>query len=71
MNKDSMEFVVYMIHYCANKLNVAPARVYKILKESGCINLYLVPHYEILHTQSSDYIMNDIQMYLQKRGIAL
>ena len=42
MNKDSMEFVVYMIHYYANKRHVSPADVYKKLKESGCIMKYLV-----------------------------
>ena len=71
MNKDSMEFVIYIIHYCANKLNIPPATVYKKLKEADCIGAYLVPHYEILHTQSSEYIMNDIQQYLRKRGVAL
>ncbi len=71
MNKDSMEFVIYMINRCADEWNISPATVYKKLKEAGCIALYLVPHYEILHTQSSEYIMNDIQEYLRKRGVAL
>lgn len=71
MTKDSMEFVIYMIHYCANKLGISPSNVYKKLHESGCIPAYLVPHYEVLHTQSSEYVMNDIQQYLQQRGYAL
>ena len=71
MNKDSMEFVVYMIHYCANKLNITPATVYKKLQEANCIEAYLVPYYDVLHTQSSEYILNDIQQYLKKRGVAL
>ena len=60
-----------MIHYCANKLKFSPADIYKILKKFTCIDSYPVPHYEILHTQSSDYIMNDIQQYLQKLGGSL
>ena len=71
MNKDSMEFVDYMIHYCANKRHASPADVYKKLDEAGCIMKYLVPHYEVLHTQSSEYVMNDIVLYLKGRGIAL
>lgn len=71
MNNDSMEFVIYIIHYCANKLNLSPADIYKKLNESGCILSYLVPHYEVLHTQSCEYIMNDIQLYLKKRGFVL
>ena len=71
MNKESMEFVVYMIHKCANTWGISPAAVYKKLKESGCIHAYLVPHYDVLHTQSSDYVMNDIQQYLQIRGFGV
>ena len=71
MDKDTFSFVIYMIHRCANHWRLSPARVYRILKESGCIQEYLVPHYEVLHTQSSAYVLNDIQQYLQKRGIAV
>ena len=71
MTQSSMEFVVYMIHYCANKWGISPAAVYQLLNESGCIANYLVPHYEVLHTQSSEYILNDIVIYLKRKGIEL
>jgi len=71
MNKDSMAFVVYMIHRCANQWGLSPAAVYRKLKESGCIQSYLVPCYDVLHTQSSDYVLNDIELYLRNRGIAV
>lgn len=71
MNKDSLAFVVYMIHRCANQWGLSPAKVYQMLEESGCIQTYLVPHYEVLHTQSSGYVLEDIQQYLQKRGVAV
>ena len=71
MNKDSLAFVVYMIHRCANQWGLSPAKVYRMLDESGCIQTYLVPHYDVLHTQSSGYVLEDIQQYLQKRGVAV
>lgn len=71
MNKDSMAFVVYMIHRCANQWNLSPAKVYQKLKESGCIQSYLVPNYAVLHTQSSAYVLEDIEQYLKRRGIAV
>ena len=71
MNKNSMEFVIYMIHHCANKFHIPLTTVYKKLKETDCIGGYLVPHYEVLHTQSSEYVIDDIQQYLKKRGVAL
>ena len=71
MNRDSMSFVVYMIHRCANEWGLSPAMVYRKLKESGCIEGYLVPHYGVLHTQSSAYVLEDIEQYLRNRGIAV
>ena len=71
MDRDSMAFVVYMIHRCANQWGLSPAAVYRMLKESGCIEAYLVPHYGVLHTQSSAYILEDIEQYLKNRGIAV
>lgn len=64
MNKESFSFVVYMIHVCANKWNTTPFRVYKKLQSVGCIEGYLVPHYDILHTQGTGYLIDDIKKYL-------
>lgn len=69
MDKESFEFVVYMIHACADKWNLFPSETYRILQESGCIDKYLVPHYDILHTQGTGYIVDDIKEYLSHRGV--
>lgn len=71
MNKESFSFVVYMIHACANRWSKVPSDVYKLLKKSGCIDNYLVPHYDILHTQGTDYIVEDIKEYLEIRGVSV
>lgn len=71
MNQDAFSFIVYMVHELANITNKSPAYIYNKLKNSGCINNYLVPHYDILHTQGSEYIIHDIQMYLKNRGECL
>ncbi len=67
MNKESFSFVIYMIHACADKWGILPSMVYRRLKDTGCIGSYLVPHYEILHTQGTGYIVNDIENYLKVR----
>ncbi len=71
MNQDSFSFAVYMIHACADRWNVSPSRVYMALKKSGCLEYYLVPHYDILHTQSTDYVVEDITEYLQKHEVTV
>ena len=42
-----------------------------LLDESGCIRAYLIPHYDVLHTQSSQYVLEDIEQYLRVRGIVV
>ena len=71
MNKESFSFIVYMIHACADKWGLSPAEVYKKLQSVGCIDRYLIPNYEILHTQGSGYVTEDIEQYLTMRGVAV
>ena len=71
MDKDSMVFVVYLIHACADHWHMTPKQVYHKLKEANCITGYLVPHYEILHTQGTDYLVDDIKTYLDVRGVSV
>jgi hypothetical protein len=71
LDKDSLSFVVYMIHRCANQWGMSPCKVYQMLEKYGCIQTYLVPHYDVLHTQSSRYVLEDIKQFLQKRGVVV
>ena len=71
MNKDSLEFVVYMINACANKWNKSPSEVYQKLQSVRCIDDYLLPHYDILHTQGTGYITDDIKHYMEIRGVVV
>lgn len=71
MNKDSFSFVIYMIHACANKWGHDPSEVYQKMKLADCITGFLIPNYEILHTQSTQYVMEDIKEYLNVRGVSI
>ena len=71
MNKDSFAFVIYMIHACANKWGKLPSEVYKLLSSVNCIDDFLVSHYDVLHTQSTSYVIEDIKNYLLTRGVTI
>ncbi len=71
MNKDIFSFVIYMIHACANKWGKYPSEEYSILSSANCIDNLLVQHYDILHTQSTNYIVEDITEYLTVRGVKI
>ena len=71
MNKDTFSFVIYMIHACANQWKQKPSELYKNMKSTNCIMGFLVPNYEILHTQSTKYVIEDIKEYITVRGISI
>ena len=71
VDKDSFAFVVYLINACADNWKVTPSTVYKKMKETDCIENYLVPFYDILHTLGSAYMTEDIRGYLQQRGVSV
>lgn len=71
MSKDILDFVVYMIHACAKKWGKTPVEVYNRLVRDNCIDGYLVPHYEILHTQSTEFVVKDIEEFIGTREAAV
>ena len=68
-DKNVFEFVIYVIHACADKWNKLPSEVYKLLDSKDCINKFLVSNYDILHTQSTANIVEDLKEYLKVRGV--
>lgn len=71
-NEDELEFVVFCIENIAIKLGKNAEEVYQALTEkSNILNDYIVPEYEMLHTQSKEYIVNDIVSLMEERGIKL
>lgn len=69
-NRDELEFVIFCIENIANALDADPVWVYDVLtKESDILNSYIVPEYDILHTQSREYIVEDIVDVMKEEGI--
>ena len=69
-NSRELEFAVFCIENVAAKLGVGAERVYRAFTEKGDIlHGYIVPEYEILHTQSREYIVDDLLDVMKERGI--
>lgn len=69
-NSRELEFVVFCIENVAAKLGVGAERVYQAFTEkSDILNSYIVPEYEVLHTQSREYIVDDLLSVLKERGV--
>ena len=69
-NSKEPEFAVFCVENVAAELGVSAGDVYKAFTEkSDILNGYIVPEYEILHTQSKEYIVNDIIELMQEKGV--
>lgn len=65
-----LEFAVFCIENIAIKLNSLPEAIYKKLAiDSNILNEYIVSEYGVLHTQSKEYIINDIIELMQEKGV--
>ena len=67
---DELEFVLFCIESIAERLNKSGKDVYEALaEESNILNTYVVPCYDILHTQGKAYIVDDILEVMSERGV--
>ena len=71
-NSNELEFAIFCIENIAAKLGVDAINVYQALtKQSNILYDYIVPEYEVLHTQSKEYIVQDILDVMKDRGVVI
>lgn len=69
-NSKELEFAVFCIENIANYLGKNAEEVYKALSiRSDILKDYIIPEYEMLHTQSREYIIDDIIEIMKERGV--
>lgn len=70
MSKSALEFAIFCIEAVALRLHLPGNRVYDMLaKQSDILNTYLIPSFDVLHTQSRQYIVDDILSLMRERGV--
>lgn len=67
-NRDVLEFVTFCISKLGQFLNMPQSEVYIRLKDSGILDSYIIPSYDVLHTFGSRYLMEDITEYMREKG---
>ena len=69
-NADELEFVIFCIENLAIRLKTNAEHIYTALAESSSFLYdYVVAHYDVLHTQDKEYIINDILEAMDQCGI--
>lgn len=70
LDKNKLEFSIFCIENIACKLGKTGDEVYQMLAEdSDILDEYIITNYETLHTQSKEYIVEDIIAYMREQGV--
>ena len=69
MDTNNIDFVTYRIGNLARRLNLSQLDVYTRLKNSGILTEYIIPSYDVLHTFSKEYLMEDLMDYMKEKGV--
>ena len=69
-NSKELEFAVFCIENVAARLGVKGEVIFQAFTEkSDILNGYIVPEYESLHTQSREYIVDELLDVMKERGV--
>ena len=69
MNCNNIDFITYCIGNLARRLNMSATEVYHRLQRSDILNGYIIPSYDVLHTFSKEYLMEDLTEYMREKGV--
>ncbi len=69
MSERQIEYSVFCIENVARQLGKTGSEVYQILNSSGLLHSYVIPSYEALHTQSKQYIVDEIISVMRNRNL--
>lgn len=70
MTPEQSFFAVCCIEALADKLHTSGDEVYKLLTDkSDILDNYIIPNYDILHTQGLPWLMEEITTIMKKKGI--
>jgi hypothetical protein len=70
MSPERSFFAVFCIEALAEYLQTTGDKVYEMLADdSDILDSYLVPCYDVLHTQGKEWVVNDLLALMKKRGV--
>ena len=69
MSDKQIEYSVFCIENVAKELGKSGSELFQILNSSGLLHSYIIPSYEALHTQSKQYIVDEIISVLKERNL--
>lgn len=69
MKKDDLNFTIYCVGIVAESLGRDERDVYRLMLEGNIIMGYIVPCFDVLHSFSREYIIEDLTQLMRKKGL--
>lgn len=66
MNKNILDFTIFCVSNVADYLKMSARDVYHIMQKAGIISDYIIPCYDVLHSFSKEYIVEDLVSLMRK-----
>lgn len=64
-----LNFTIFCVGNVAEYLRKSAKEIYHLMSDSGIIDGYIVPCYDVLHTFSKEYIVEDLVSFMRKKGV--
>ena len=65
MSTEHLDFITFCVGSLADALHMSASQVYSALRLSGVLNDYIVPCYDVLHTFSKEYLVEELTEVLR------
>ncbi len=72
LSKEALDFSIFCIENLAIHLEASPAAIYDALtNKSDILDSYIIPCWDVLHTQGKSYILDDLESLMKEKGVAV
>lgn len=68
LTKEELSFSIFILYSLADKWKMSPAKVYKLLNETGILDNCIIKCYDVLHTLGKEYLVEDITEFAREKG---
>lgn len=66
--ENEIDFAMFLMYRLSEAWGIPVASVYRKLEGCGALSNYIFPFYDVLHTQGSEYLVEDLTEYVRRRG---
>ena len=68
MRTEHLDFITFCVGSMSDAAGKSASQVYGDLRSSGVLADYILPCYDVLHTFSKDYLVEELTEVLKERG---